>query len=306
MNRTSRLLAFVSVASIIACQGAIPPPTDLPAPPPKEADSTAKTSANAKGKLKKSAKKRVAIDWDAALGDHRPAEDRARDGSRHPRETLEFFGLQGSMNVVELWPGEGWYTAILAKALKGHGKLGITAFPADFGSDMTQKHTAALDARLSGAPNVFGEVQKLVIAPPDSLSLGPDGSADMVVTFRNVHSFIKGKYADAVFQAAFRVLKPGGVLGVVEHRAKKDSPDDAVEKTGYVKEARVVALAEQAGFALDAASEINANDADTKDHPDGVWSLPPTLKGGQKDRAKFEKIGESDRMTLRFKKKASS
>jgi predicted methyltransferase len=240
---------------------------------------------------------------DAISRPGRPPEEAARDRYRHPRETLEFFGIRENMTVVELWPGAGWYTAILAAFLSNGGKLTVTSMdPAGPPDEYATKGARAYAARLAAQPDVFGKVDIHVVHPPSDVVLGPDGSADMVLTFRNVHNWISGGSADAVFAAAFRVLKPGGVLGVEEHRARPDADPRKVADTGYVPEAQVIDLAQKAGFRLEARSEINANPKDTKDWPKGVWTLPPVLRLGDQDRAKYEAIGESDRMTLRFRK----
>jgi predicted methyltransferase len=227
--------------------------------------------------------------------------ERARDKFRHPAETLSFFGLKPDMHVVELVPGGGWYTAILAPYLHDKGALTITMGdpngPAD--SEGT-KQAQAMQKRLAGMP-AFDKVTT-VRWDPQSLNLGPDGSADMVVTFRNIHNWIPAGTAPSVFAAVAKVLKPGGVFGVEDHRATKDLTTKEVDDTGYVSEAQVIALAKAAGLELEARSEINANPKDTKDHPHGVWSLPPSYAGKDVDHDKFAAIGESDRMTLRFRK----
>jgi predicted methyltransferase len=231
----------------------------------------------------------------------RKEAERARDPARHPAETLTFFGLRSDMHVVELWPGGGFYTAILGPYLRGRGDLAVTAF--DPAGDPDSENTAdakAMADRLASSPELAGvRIQR--IAPPD-FTLGPDGSADLVVTFRNVHNWLPDGTAPAVFRAAARVLKPGGVFGVVDHRAARDLTVEEVRKTGYVSEAQVIQLAQAAGLVLEARSEVNANPRDTRDHPHGVWSLPPTFAGKDVDRARFAAIGESDRMTLRFRK----
>lgn len=230
--------------------------------------------------------------------------ERARDGFRHPAATLGFFGIRPDMHVVELEPGGGWYTAILAPYLHDHGALTVTSTDpnGDPAKEMT-KLAQKLAARLASAP-AFAKVTVVRFDPnaADPGSLGPDGSADLVLTFRNVHNWIPAGTAPAVFAAAAKVLKPGGVLGVCDHRSPTDRTPDQVKATGYVSEAQVIALAKAAGFVLDGRSDINANPKDTTDHPDGVWSLPPTLSGSDVDRDKYTAIGESDRMTLRFKK----
>jgi predicted methyltransferase len=239
-------------------------------------------------------------------GNQRTADERARDAYRHPRETLEFFGVRENMTVVELSASKGWYTAILGPLLTPTGKLAVTSAdpngPAD--SEGT-KNAKSLQDRISKDPTSFGKVTTIVTNwKKDEVSLGPDGSADMVLTFRNLHGWIANGIADKVLAASFKVLKSGGTLGVEEHRAKPDASSDpkVIGETGYVPEAYVVKLAEKAGFKIAGASEINANPKDTKDYPKGVWTLPPTLELGDKDKDKYVAIGESDRMTLKFVK----
>ncbi len=232
---------------------------------------------------------------DAAIaGSHRSAENRARDGFRHPKETLTFFGVKEGQQVLELWPGKGWYTEILAPVLHDHGAL--TAAAPD------NKYLTSYREMLGTRPDIYGNVQVLVVTPPDAITLEADGSADVVLTFRNVHNWVSGGFADAMQSAVFKVLKPGGVYGVVEHRGAPGMSEEQIKKTGYVPEDTVIALVTKAGFVLEERSEINANPKDTKDHPEGVWTLPPSYKLGDKDRAKYAEIGESDRMTLRFRK----
>jgi len=236
---------------------------------------------------------------DAAIGGaHRSAANRARDVYRHPAETLAFFGVSGGQQVIELWPGKGWYSEILAPVLHDHGALTVAAPDNQF----LTKYREMLGTR----PDVYGNVQVLVVTPPDAITLGADESADVVLTFRNVHNWMGGGFADAMQAAVFKVLKPGGVYGVVEHRGAPGMTDEQIKKTGYVPEETVIALVTKAGFVLEERSEINANPKDEKDHPEGVWTLPPVYKLGDRDRAKYAQIGESDRMTLRFRKPAVS
>jgi len=242
---------------------------------------------------------------DAALtqalkGPWRTPAQAARDQYRHPRETLEFFGLKPDMTVVELWPGSGWYTEILAPVLKDHGHLIAAATPVslDTPGEGTQPYLDMLAANKAA----FGDVKEVDFLPPSKMDLGPEGSADMVLTFRNLHNWQGNGELDDVFKAAFKVLKHGGVLGVEEHRATAGKTVDQTFKSGYMPVDYVIAEAQKAGFKLVAQSEVNANPKDTKDYPKGVWTLPPTYTLGDKDRAKYAAIGESDRMTLKFMK----
>jgi len=227
----------------------------------------------------------------AVAAEHRTVGNVARDGWRHPYETLSFFGIKPTDTVVELAPGGGWYTEILAPYLREQGQL----YAADGGS-------ARFKAKMDSLA-VYGKVKITAFDPAKgSLDIAPAGSADAVLTFRNVHNWMDAGKAQAVFDAAFKALKPGGVLGVEEHRLPASRTQDPKAPTGYVQEATVVKFAETAGFKLVGRSEVNANPKDTADHPDGVWTLPPTYALKDKDRAKYQAIGESDRMTLKFVK----
>ncbi|RKP55683.1 class I SAM-dependent methyltransferase [Pararobbsia silviterrae] len=239
---------------------------------------------------------------DAAVnGPQRTEAFRARDTYRHPRETLEFFGVKPTDTVVEIAPGAGWYTEILAPFLRDRGTLYEVlyqskdpALASEFAQD--EQH---FKAKLANHPATFDHVIVDTLHAGRIAGLAP-GSADEVLTFRNIHNWIKDGQFDANLRAFYTALKPGGVFGVEEHRARPNTTLDQIIKTGYVPESYVIAHALAAGFKFDAQSDINANPRDTKDYADGVWSLPPTLKGGDKDRAKMLAIGESDRMTLRF------
>ncbi len=243
----------------------------------------------------------------AMAGDHREPANVARDRYRHPRETLEFFGLRDDMTVVEIWPSRGWYTEILAPVLIERGNFFAAAFSLvarrtpDWRRDMNMEFFAKLGAH----PEVYRRVIVSDLSVPERTEIAPPGSADMVLTFRNVHNWMKGEYAPGVFEAMYRALRPGGVLGVVEHRAAEDTPMHMMIESGYVTEDEVIRLAHEAGFIFEARSEINANPRDTKDHPRGVWTLPPTLRLQELDRDRYLAIGESDRMTLRFRKPAT-
>jgi|HubBroStandDraft_6_1064221.scaffolds.fasta_scaffold471060_1 predicted methyltransferase len=293
-HRFSRPLTFAAF-TLCACGGSAPPanaPTAPNAPAAGGAAAAPAPDASTDAKLRS-----------AIASSDRPADEVARDPWRHPLETLEFFGVRDDMTVVELWPGGGWYTAILAPVLADKGKLVVTSMdPAGPPDDHAAQGARQYAARLASKPGDFAKVDVRVLHPPADLSLGPDGSADAVLTFRNFHNWVGAGIAEKVLAASFRVLKPGGIFGVEEHRAKADADPTKAGDTGYVPEAFVIDLAQKAGFKLDGRSEINANPKDTKDWPKGVWTLPPVLRLGDQDRAKYMAVGESDRMTLRFRK----
>ena len=233
----------------------------------------------------------------------RPADEKARDEYRHPYETLTFFGIEPDMTVVELAPGGGWYTEILAPYLRDEGKLigAHVDLESEELPDFYRDIYAAWTDRISDTER-FGDVEIVAFDPPRRTELGEPGSADMVVSFRSTHGWQRSGAFDSVLQAANEVLERGGVLGIVQHRLPESADGD--EYTGYVKQSWVVAKAEANGFRLVDASEINANPADTADHPEGVWSLPPSLRNvPEEEREAQMEIGESDRMTLKFVKR---
>jgi len=242
----------------------------------------------------------------ALAGEWRSPENKARDQYRHPRQTLQFFGVSPDKTVIEITPGAGWYTEVLAPMLKDKGRYvavlnDASKMPNERSQAFYAKMNTALKTRIADNAAIFGTPGFVEINPAAPV-LGETGSADVVLTFRNVHNWVMADQEAAMFEAFFEVLKPGGVLGVVEHRAQADAEFEKIKRSGYLPEEYVINLALKAGFVLDARSEINANPKDTKDHPGGVWNLPPTLSQKEKDREKFVAIGESDRMTLRFKK----
>lgn len=239
-----------------------------------------------------------------AAGKQRSPENIARNGARHPVETLEFFGLAHEMTVLEVLPAFGWYTEILAPYLADRGRLYAAHFSPDGLMPYMPRVLQMFEDRIAREPEVFGRVIVRHINPPQEVSIAPPGTVDLALTFRNVHNWIMADQEHEYFAAFFRALKPGGVLGIVEHRARPDADMKSMHKTGYVTEACVREIAERAGFAFDAASEVNANPNDSTDHPNGVWSLPPFLQSG--DEETYRAIGESDRMTLRFRKPADS
>lgn len=238
---------------------------------------------------------------DAAIaGAWRTPADKARDIYRHPRETLTFFGLEPGMRVIEITPGAGWYADILAPLLRGDGSY-AAALVNPIDSSYAARQAASLHAHFAAHPQQFGSAQ-IIYFDPKTPNLGTPDSADMVLTFRNVHNWAEAGTAEAMFKAFYSVLAPGGVLGVVDHRAAPGKTLAQVIGTGYLPQDYVIKLAEDAGFKLVASSEINANPKDTKNYPKGVWTLPPTLALGDTDRHKYLAIGESDRMTLKFVK----
>ena len=234
-------------------------------------------------------------------GAHRPQKDSARDVHRHPAETLTFFGLKPGMSVVEIWPGGGWYTDIIAPYVKGSGKYYAAGRNRDAADERIQKSIARYDEKLKANPELFGEVIVTELSQKKG-DIAPAGSADMVLTFRNIHNWMKFGFERVIFAAMFKALKSGGVLGVVEHRADPQEFPDPQALSGYVHEEQVKQMAKQAGFEFVAASEVNANPKDTRGHPKGVWTLPPSLRLGDVDKDKYLAIGESDRMTLLFRK----
>lgn len=232
-------------------------------------------------------------------GDWRSAADKARDQYRHPQQTLAFFEVQPDMSVIEITPGGGWYAKILAPWLAEDGHYVAAVMKPEKPQSEAAQDETALQKLFKAHPEQFGKAE-VVEFDRNNPVFGPADSADRVLTFRNAHNWVMGGYAPAMFQGFFKVLKPGGILGVVDHRADKGADVDKVKGSGYLPLAYVIKLATDAGFTLDAESEINANPKDTHDHPKGVWTLPPTLTLGDQDKAKYEAIGESDRMTLRF------
>ncbi|MEM8771918.1 MAG: hypothetical protein AAGD92_09750 [Pseudomonadota bacterium] len=245
----------------------------------------------------------------AMAGDHRTPEERARDQFRNPKETLLFFGVEPDMTVVEAYPGGGWYTQVIAPYLKqGGGKFYAASYDPEGASERVLGALEAYRTTYVEQPEIYGDVELTVLN--GAAPIAPEGEADVVLTFRNVHSWQGRGNAEAVFQTFYDALKPGGVLGVVEHRADgAELPRNG--SSGYAYTDDTIELAKGAGFEFEEASEINANPADTKDHPFGVWTLPPSRRSsavrGQDpapdfDRAKYDAIGESDRMTLKFRK----
>ncbi len=234
-------------------------------------------------------------------GDWRSDKNKARDQYRHPKQTLAFFGVTPTQTLIEMYPGGGWYTEILAPLLKDHGHYIAAIIKPDKPEGEEALNKTGLKAKLNGDPAHYAGVQVVEFVPKTAV-LGAPGSADVVLTFRNVHNMTDDGVAEPIFKAMFDVLKHGGTLGVVDHRAKPGTTLAANKDTGYLPVDAVIKLATDAGFKLVAQSEINANPKDTKDYSKGVWTLPPTFALKDQDHEKYLAIGESDRMTLKFTK----
>jgi len=228
----------------------------------------------------------------------RPAAAVARDKSRHPVEELTFFGISPKMNVVELWPGGGYWTDILGPYLAPAGHYTV-ALPPSGGEEGSG--AAKFRARIAAEKDRLGTVHESTLGP-GHFEIAPPGSADLVLTFRNLHNWMNDGYAEQALAACFTALKPGGILGIEEHRGRDDKPQDPKAESGYVRQDYTIAMAKKAGFVLVSSSEINANPRDTKDWPKGVWTLPPSLAMGEKDRDKYIAIGEGDNFVLKFQK----
>jgi predicted methyltransferase len=223
-----------------------------------------------------------------------------RDAVRHPLEELEFFGLRPDMAVVEVSPGGGYWTEILAPYLKASGTYYV-AVPPPKDPEAPAPGKDRFRKKLAADPDVYGKI-KLTELGPGHFDVAPPGSADLVVTFRNLHNWMNGGYALQALQGFYRALKPGGVLGIEDHRARNDVPQDPKAENGYVRQDYTIELAKKAGFEFVASSEMNANPRDTKDWPEGVWTLPPTFALKDKDREKYIAIGEADNYVLKFRK----
>ena len=276
MQRTTLFLALILSASACASTAA-----------PQIADQAVAQPAS------NSAALQAAIDAPS-----RDAANRARDGYRHPLQTLQFFGVQPNQTVIEITPGGGWYTEILAPYLNADGSYIGAVGMAAADSAGAQRNTAFRDKLAGNAATASATLVEFDGKAP----VFADGSADVVLTFRNVHNWVGGGNADAYFRGFFAALKPGGMLGVVEHRAKPGTELEVMKSSGYLTEALVTKYATDAGFVLEASSEANANPKDGANHPNGVWTLPPVNRHDAADKAKYKAIGESDRMTLRFRK----
>ncbi len=285
-----RLLGPLLLASLlIACGPAEPPEPEGPTPRPvPDRPEPVDPEAGLREAVRT-----------AMAGAHRSAVNQARDDQRNPEETLAFLGLQRSHRAIEIWPGAGWYTEILAPVLRDHGQL------------IVANGQQALMDKFEADPGVYDQLEVVRFAPPDEARLGEEGSADFVLLSRHFHNLAARGLEDVVLGAAYDVLRSGGILGIIQHRLPDDREFDLEERTGYVPESFVIEAAERAGFELADSSEVNANPLDTADHELGVWTLPPTFRACAdiddeaelaECRERYEAIGESDRMTLRFVK----
>ena len=287
MRSCTPLVLLCAFAVLLAGCAAAPVPT-VPAPAPAPAKPRDAVTAAAIGRV--------------LAGEHRSPENRARDAWRHPLDTLLFFGIKADMTVAEVWPGTGgWYTEVLAPLLAANGKLYVAQMPPDPRNPYVTASLAGYQAKLAARPDLYGKVTMTTLGA-DGGEIAPPASCDLVVTFRNLHSWMNLGFERPAFAAIHRALKPGGILGVVGHRGTV-LPQDPRATNGYVEEQYAITLIESAGFELLERSEINANPQDTRDYEQGVWALPPDLRQGNRERAKFEAIGESDRFTLKFRKR---
>ncbi|MBL4821614.1 MAG: class I SAM-dependent methyltransferase [Gammaproteobacteria bacterium] len=234
------------------------------------------------------------------VSDHRSEANKARDSMRHPEATLKFFGLESDMTLVEILPGGGWYAEILAPFMKDEGTYYAAHFSPNSHIAYQPPMLQQFKDRVAGNSEIYEGTIITNLYPPTESDIAPPNSADMALTFRNVHNWIQADTQNDHFAAFYKALKPGGILGVVEHRANPDSSMEIMKTTGYVTQDYVIELAQQAGFEFVESSEINANLKDSKDYPAGVWTLPPISRLGEQDLEKYLAIGESDRMTLKF------
>lgn len=297
-----RLLVALGLALfLIACDTADPPTPEGPTPRPVpdrpelvEADTELRQAVS------------TAID-----GAHRSSSHQARDAQRNPQDTLIFLELERQHRVIEIWPGGGYYTEILAPVLRDHGQLVLANYPASPDTGYMGRMGQAMLDKLEENPEVYGQVEVVPFTPPEHSSLGDAESADFVLLSRHFHNIAAAGTHEAVLGAVFDVLRSGGVLGVIQHRLPEEREFDPEDRTGYVPESFVIETVQNAGFVLDDRSDINANPLDSADHELGVWTLPPTFRACAEIeddaemaecRQRYQAIGESDRMTLRFRK----
>lgn len=236
------------------------------------------------------------------VGEHRSEANIARNEFRNPVGTLEFFGLEPDMTLIEIGPSGAWYTEILAPYMRDHGRYYGAHFSPNSGNEFQRRSLENFETKMAANPELYGKAIIRHLFPPNEIAIGPAEGADMVLTFRNVHNWMARNEDEAHFNTFFDSLKPGGILGVVEHRAPDSSTRQEMIDSGYVSEAFVKQIAARSGFEFVGSSEVNANPKDTKDYAEGVWTLAPSYRLGDTDREKYTAIGESDRMTLKFRK----
>ncbi|MBM88477.1 MAG: methyltransferase [Gammaproteobacteria bacterium] len=236
------------------------------------------------------------------VGDHRSAQNIARNKFRNPVETLNFFGLTPDMTLIEIGPSGAWYTEILAPYMRELGRYYGAHFSPNSDNEFQRRSLESFETKIGSNPDLYGKAVIRHLLPPNEVAIGPLEGADIALTFRNVHNWMARDEDEDFFNAFFAALKPGGILGVVEHRAPDSASRQEMIDSGYVSEAFVIGIATKAGFEFIGSSEVNANPKDTKDHPEGVWTLPPSFRMGDNNREKYSAIGESDRMTLKFRR----
>lgn len=245
------------------------------------------------------------LDYATVLnGEHRSDKNKARDAFRNPQQTLAFLGLEKDMTVVELWPGRGWYFEILAPLLKDEGKLYAAHFPSDTNIEYFNKNLPIFKQKVADN-SLYSKAEITEFQPGVKHDIAPKGSADMVLTFRNLHNWYmydeNGSFKKSM-QAVYDTLKPGGIFGVVDHQLPEDLDQEKEKKSGYIKKSITIDVLKSVGFELVADSSINKNPKDTAQHPSGVWTLPPSLRAPEGEEEKYKAIGESDRFTLKFRK----
>lgn len=296
MHAVNRIMPILAVALALgACERAETPtpapavPTTVPVAAP--VDEAIIETVEAEARL-------AAI----IAGEHRSETDRARDQYRNPAATLAFFGLRPDMTVVEVWPGGGWYTEIIAPFVRDEGQYYGAHFDPEAEREFARNAALAFREKLAADPELYGNAQVTVLACPDKLDIAPEGSADLVVAFRSLHNWMGAGCTDEALAAIHRALKPGGTFGLVGHSSRSEEPQDPRGPRGYVREDYAIELVEAAGFELVATSDINANPLDPTDHERGVWTLPPMLALGDENREQYAEIGESHRFTLKFSK----
>lgn len=238
-------------------------------------------------------------------GKHRSENYVVRDQFRHPYETLSFFGIKDNMTVVEISPGGGWYAEILAPYLRDNGKYIAAGYDPKSEVKYYKSNAIKFIKKLEAKPEIYNKTQLTIMQAPDQLDIAKANSADMVLSFRNTHNWQRNDNSQVVYAAIFKALKPGGIFGLVQHRAGHQFPKDTSGKMGYLKQSEIIELAKKVGFRLIDKSEVNANPKDTRNHEKGVWTLPPVYRLKEQDREKYKAIGESDRMTLKFVKPLS-